>query len=162
MEMQNGERWIQDAVGLSADLEGELFSTIEVRKYKRAQSRPREDRGKCGAPSGGGGYSGGGGRGRSSGDVKLYVGYLSFDTMQELLCSLFEEYGSVSDVFVPIFRDSGKTRGFAFVSMSGRDANKAMQEVNGREFDGRALRVYEAMPKEPREGGGGRGGGAGA
>eukprot|EP00957_Ditylum_brightwellii_P057966 4395192-Ditylum_brightwellii.AAC.1 len=60
---------------------------------------------------------------------------------------------------MPIFRDSGKTRGFAFVSMIGRDADKSMQEVNGREFDGRALRVNEVMPKESMEGGGGRGGG---
>ena len=161
MQIQSGEQWIQDAAGLSADLEGESFGATEVRKYKSTQSRPREDRDERGAPSGGGGYSGGGGGGGSSGDVKLYVGNLSFDTAQESLCLLFEEYGSVSDVFMPIFRDSGKPRGFVFVSMSRRDADKAVQEVNGREFDGRVLRVNEAMPKEPREGGGGRGGGAG-
>ena len=67
---------------------------------------------------------------------------------------LFEQYGSVTDCFMPKDRDSGRVRGFCFVTMPASDAEQACMKLNGHELDGRALRVNEAQPK----GGGGGGG----
>lgn len=71
---------------------------------------------------------------------------------------MFEEYGTVSDCFMPTDRDTGKVRGFCFVTMPSADAEVACAKMNGRELDGRPLRVNEA---QPRGGGGGGGGGRG-
>lgn len=94
--------------------------------------------------------------------VKLYVGNLSFDTNEDAVKTLFEQYGAVDDCFLPTDRDSGKQRGFAFVTMSAPDAENACTQTNGQELDGRPLRVNEAQPKGvagPRGGGYGGGGG---
>lgn len=80
--------------------------------------------------------------------TKLYIGNLPFDTSQDEIYSLFEEYGDVKDCYVPMDRETGQSRGFAFVSLSPEDAQRAIDETDGFEFDGRILRVNEAQPKQ--------------
>jgi cold-inducible RNA-binding protein len=92
-------------------------------------------------------------------EVKLYVGNLSFDTPEESIRSMFAEYGTVSDCFMPTDRDTGKVRGFCFVTMPSTDAEGACNKLNGRELDGRPLRVNEAQPRGGSAGGAPRGGG---
>ena len=77
----------------------------------------------------------------------MYVGNLSFETTEESVRGMFEQYGVVSDCFLPTDRDSGRVRGFAFVTMPSKEAEKACNTVNGMELDGRTLRVNEAQPK---------------
>ena len=101
---------------------------------------------------------GGGGRGLGPGgfgnfnpqgrdEVKLYVGNLSFETTEESVRGMFEQYGAVTDCFLPTDRDTGRVRGFAFVTMPAKEAEVACSKVNGLELDGRTLRVNEAQPK---------------
>ncbi|MCC6681583.1 MAG: RNA-binding protein [Phycisphaeraceae bacterium] len=90
--------------------------------------------------------------------VKIYVGNLSFTTTQDTLEGLFSNYGTVNEVAVVTDRDTGRPRGFAFVTMDDEGAAKAITELNGKEFDGRSLNVNEAKPRESRSGGGGGGG----
>lgn len=104
------------------------------------------------------GETGGGSR-REKEDMKLYVGNLSFDTTSESLKELFEQYGTVSDCFLPTNRETGKPRGFGFVTMPTKEANAAIDAVNGYELDGRTLRVNEARGRYEGGGGGGYGGG---
>ncbi|WP_234044644.1 RNA recognition motif domain-containing protein [Haloferula rosea] len=88
--------------------------------------------------------------------MKMYVGNLSWDSTSEDLKELFSQYGEVSDVYVPTDRDSGRPRGFAFVTMGSKEAMEAaVKGVDGTEFQGRDLRVNEARPREDRGGGGG-------
>ena len=76
---------------------------------------------------------------------KVFVGNLSFDTTREELEALFAPLGEISDVFVPLDRDSGRPRGFAFVTYaSGESATQAIQKLDGVELGGRNLRVNEA------------------
>jgi len=89
--------------------------------------------------------------------MKLYVGNLAYSVNDTTLRSLFEPFGSVESARVISDRDTGSSKGFGFVEMADADAQKAMGALNGREIDGRALRVNEARPQENR-GGGGRGG----
>lgn len=94
----------------------------------------------------------------------MYVGNLSYDATEQDIRSLFEEYGPVSEVFIVMDRESGRPRGFAFVSMETKEGMEAAIEgTNGVEFMGRNLAVNEARPREdrPRGGGGGGGGGRG-
>jgi cold-inducible RNA-binding protein len=94
--------------------------------------------------------------------VKLYVGNLSFQTTQQDLEELFGQSGQVESVSIVTDRDTGQPRGFAFVEMSGNaEAQAAIQALDGREVDGRALKVNEARPKEDRGRRGGFGGGGG-
>ena len=91
--------------------------------------------------------------------MKIYVGNLSYNTMEDALRNLFAEHGEVEEVHVPTDRDSGRPRGFAFVTMPNQnEAQAAIAAVNGKELDDRVLNVNEARPKT---GGGGGGGGAG-
>jgi cold-inducible RNA-binding protein len=90
--------------------------------------------------------------------MKLYVGNLAYSVNDTTLRSLFEPYGNVESARVISDRDTGSSKGFGFVEMADADAQKAMGALNGREVDGRALRVNEARPQENRGGGGGRGG----
>lgn len=97
---------------------------------------------------------------------RLYVGNLSFNTTEDDLVKAFEQDGrSVESARIMIDRDTGRSRGFAFVEMaSDADAQSAIQAMNGVELDGRPLRVNEAQEREQRGGGGGggpRGGGRG-
>lgn len=94
----------------------------------------------------------------------LFVGNLDFSTTENELRSLFEGYGAVDRVSLVTDRDTGRSRGFAFVEMSvNSEAEAAISELDGREWKGRAIKVNEALPKG--EGGGGRnkrpGGGGG-
>ncbi|MGJ3241821.1 MAG: RNA recognition motif domain-containing protein [Opitutales bacterium] len=90
----------------------------------------------------------------------MYVGNLSFDTTKQDLESMFSEHGAVTDVHLPEDRETGRPRGFAFVTMDSKDAMvKAIAAFDGTEVDGRTLKVNEARPREER--GGGSGGGRG-
>jgi RNA recognition motif-containing protein len=92
---------------------------------------------------------------------RLYVGNLAFNTTEESLKSAFSEYGEVSEVKVIVDRETGRSRGFAFVVMStGDQAQTATERMNGAMLDGRALRVNEAEERNSGLGGGNRGGGA--
>ena len=96
--------------------------------------------------------------------MKLYVGNLSFETTENDLQDLFEQHGQVSEVRLMMDRMTGKSRGFAFVTMNDNaQASAAMSALNGKELNGRALTVNEARPREerPRPYGGGGGGGGG-
>lgn len=90
---------------------------------------------------------------------KLYVGNLSYSTTDTSLEQAFSQCGAVESARVITDRDSGRSKGFGFVEMSSdQEAQKAIDALNGREVDGRALNVSEAKPMAPREGGGfGRG-----
>ena len=94
--------------------------------------------------------------------MKLYVGNLSFDTTQETLQQEFGAFGRVDEVAVINDRESGRPRGFAFVTMNNeQEARAAIEGLNNVEVDGRAITVNEARPKTDRGGGGGYGGGRG-
>lgn len=83
---------------------------------------------------------------------KIYVGNLSYQTTEGDLSTLFEEVGQVDSVNVITDRDTGRSKGFAFVEMSAEDADKAIAQLNGKEVNGRALTVNEARPREDRSG----------
>lgn len=87
--------------------------------------------------------------------MKLYVGNMSFSTTQDALETLFATYGEVQEVAVVTDRDTGRSRGFGFVTMDDNGARAAIEALNGNEFEGRTLTVNEAKPREPRTGGGG-------
>src|SRR5215211_2014672 len=94
--------------------------------------------------------------------IKLYVGNLSFQTSSEDLQQLFSQVGTVESANVIEDRETGRSRGFAFVEMSSKEeGNAAIQQFNGHEVGGRALNVNEAKPREDRGGGGGGRGGFG-
>ena len=89
----------------------------------------------------------------------MYVGNLSFESTENDLQDLFEPHGTVNEVHLMMDRMTGKSRGFAFVTMNdGAQANAAMSALNGRELNGRTLTVNEARPREERPFGGGGGG----
>jgi RNA recognition motif-containing protein len=97
----------------------------------------------------------------------LFVGNMSFQTTESELTELFQGFGQVTRVHVAMDRETGRARGFAFVEMpNDEEAAKAIAGLNGKEVGGRALKVNEARPKEPRSGpprssGSGGGGGRG-
>jgi RNA recognition motif-containing protein len=91
--------------------------------------------------------------------TKLYVGNLSFDATEDALRALFAQHGTVDSAKLISDRDTGRPRGFGFVEMPNADASKAMQALNGKEFQGRALRVNEAQATNNRSGGRSGGGG---
>jgi len=87
---------------------------------------------------------------------KLYVGNLSYETTEATLSELFGEIGEVVSVSLITDRMSGRSRGFAFVEMAEQSAVlEAINQLNGREVDGRSLKVNEARPKRDDRGGGG-------
>jgi len=93
---------------------------------------------------------------------KLYVGNLSFNTTDQQLANTFAQYGNVDSAKIIIDRDTNRSKGFAFVEMStDQEAQAAIENLNGVEMDGRALKVNEAKPMEPRDSRGGSGGGFG-
>jgi RNA recognition motif-containing protein len=94
----------------------------------------------------------------------IFVGNLSFNATEEAVRSLFERYGVVNSARIMTDRDTGRSRGFAFVEMQNEsEADQAITALNGYQMDGRALNVNEARPKPDRGfgGGGGRGFGGG-
>lgn len=89
---------------------------------------------------------------------KLYVGNLSFNTTEIAIQDLFSQCGSVSEVMLMQDKFTGRSRGFAFVTMgSDAEAQAAVETFHGKELDGRALTVNEARPREDRPPGGGGG-----
>ncbi len=91
--------------------------------------------------------------------TNIYVGNLAFAATDDDLRSAFEQFGDVSSVNIIMDRETGRSRGFAFVEMSNSDqANEAIENLDGKDIAGRNVRVNEARPREPRGGGGGRGG----
>ena len=93
---------------------------------------------------------------------KLYVGNLAFQTTSRDLQELFAQAGTVESASVIEDRDTGQSKGFAFVEMSTEEeAAAAIDQFNGKELAGRMLKVNEARPRENRGGGGGRGFGGG-
>lgn len=90
---------------------------------------------------------------------KLYVGNLSFRVTSEDLHEYFAAAGAVESANVVFDRETGRSRGFGFVEMASEDdANNAIAQFNGQEYDGRNMVVNEARPREDRGGGGGGGG----
>jgi cold-inducible RNA-binding protein len=80
--------------------------------------------------------------------VKIYVGNLSFSTTEDSLRAKFEEFGQVEEVAIITDRDTGRSRGFGFVTMPSSDeANAAIEALNSVELDGRPLKVNEARPR---------------
>lgn len=81
----------------------------------------------------------------------IYVGNLSFNSTEQGLRGLFEQYGTVLSARIMTDRETGRSRGFGFVEMESADSEAAIQALNGAMFEGRALKVNEAKPREPRE-----------
>jgi RNA recognition motif-containing protein len=93
---------------------------------------------------------------------KLFVGSLSWDTNDEGLRNAFAEYGEIEEAVVISDRDTGRSRGFGFVTFEDDEAaDKAIAALNGTELDGRTIRVDVAQAKERNRGGGGHRGGGG-
>ena len=91
---------------------------------------------------------------------KLYVGNLSYNTTEDGLRNLFSGFGNVASAKIIFDRETGNSKGFGFIEMGSDDeASAAIAGVNGRELDGRQIRVNEAMDKPRRERSGGYGGG---
>lgn len=93
--------------------------------------------------------------------MKLYVGNMSFSTTQDALEGLFSNYGEVQEVAIVNDRETGRPRGFAFVTMDDEGGKAAIEALNGQDFEGRTLNINEARPRENRGGGGGGGYGGG-
>lgn len=90
---------------------------------------------------------------------KIYVGNLSYNLDDQALETLFSEFGTVESARIITDRDSGRSKGFAFVEMSSdQEASNAISKLNGYEHSGRAMNVSEAKPQAPREQRGGGGG----
>jgi len=132
MESEAAQTAIAESVGVT--LQGRDIQVNE--SVPKGQQPPRRGRG------GGGGGSNGNGN-----DTKIYVGNVPFDTAEESVQELFEEYGPIVDFYMPIDRDFGRPRGFAFVTLAKDAAMTAIEELDGYELDGRFLRVNEAQPK---------------
>ena len=95
-------------------------------------------------------------------EAKLYVGNLSFSTTEDTLRTLFAEIGTVTDVALIKDRDTGSSKGFAFITMSSQaEAESAIKKFNGYNLENRELRVNPARPREERGGFGGSRGGDG-
>lgn len=87
--------------------------------------------------------------------MKIYVGNMAYNTSEDTLRNVFAAYGDVEEVAIINDRDTGRPRGFAFVTMGDDDAGReAIEAINGTDLDGRTLVVNEARPRENRGGGG--------
>ena len=97
--------------------------------------------------------------------MKLYVGNLPFSATEDEIRSLFDDFGGAIDLHIPMDRETGRPRGFAFVTLSSREQGEAaIGSLDGSDMGGRSLRISEAQERTPRGGGGGgdrRGGGGG-
>ena len=95
-------------------------------------------------------------------NTKMYVGNLPFSATENELRDLFSQYGAVTDIHLPMDRETGRPRGFAFVTMDTDSAmKKAIDGLNTKDWNGRPLAINEARPREEHAGGGGGGGGGG-
>ncbi|MEO8027989.1 MAG: RNA-binding protein [Bryobacteraceae bacterium] len=94
--------------------------------------------------------------------TNIFVGNLSYGATEDSVRALFEQYGAVERVSIVTDRETGQAKGFGFVEMSGAaEAQRAIDNLNGQELNGRALTINEARPKAERGGYGGGGGGGG-
>lgn len=94
--------------------------------------------------------------------TKLYVGNMSYDTTEEQIRTLFAQAGEIAEIAFIMDRDTGRPKGFGFVTMKTEEAAQdAIKRFNGQTVDNRALTVNEARPREERSGGGGGFGGGG-
>ena len=94
--------------------------------------------------------------------TRLYVGNLSYETEESVVRALFEQVGEVTSCDLVLDRNTSQSRGFAFVEMASKeDADKAVEQLNEHDLEGRRLVVNEARPRESRGGGGGGYGGGG-
>jgi|SRR5215470_5100547 len=93
--------------------------------------------------------------------MRIFVGNLSYRTTEDQLCDLFCQAGEVVSATIVTDRDTGRSRGFAFIEMDRDAAAKAIEQFNGFEIDGRKINVNEARPRPERSGYGGGGGGRG-
>jgi len=83
--------------------------------------------------------------------MNIYVGNLSYEMSEDALREAFAEYGDVASVKILSDRETGRSRGFGFVEMSNQsEGEAAIAQLNGKELDGRTLRINEARPREPR------------
>ncbi len=83
--------------------------------------------------------------------MNIYVGNLSYEMSEDALREAFAEYGDVSSVKILSDRETGRSRGFGFVEMPNQsEGEAAIAQLNGKELDGRTLRINEARPREPR------------
>ena len=87
--------------------------------------------------------------------TKLFIGNLPFSATEQSVRALFEPHGAIESLALINDRETGRPRGFGFIEMSSGDAAKAMQALNGKDFEGRPLKVNEAQAKERSGGGGG-------
>lgn len=93
---------------------------------------------------------------------KIYIGNLSYNVDDQGLTDLFSQYGEVETARIVMDRDSGRSKGFAFVEMSSdSQATEAIEKLNGTDFSGRSINVSEAKPMAPKENRGGSRGGFG-
>jgi len=91
--------------------------------------------------------------------MKLYVGNLPFSANEDEIRSLFDDFGGAIDLHIPMDRETGRPRGFAFVTLSSREQGEAaIGSLDGSDMGGRSLRISEAQERTPRGGGGGGGG----
>ncbi|MEK2689985.1 RNA recognition motif domain-containing protein [Bdellovibrio sp. GT3] len=87
---------------------------------------------------------------------KIYVGNLSYNTDSDLLAETFSAFGTVESANIITDRETGRSKGFAFVEMSSdSEATAAIEKLNGMDLGGRAMNISEAKPQAPRTGGGG-------
>jgi RNA recognition motif-containing protein len=93
--------------------------------------------------------------------MRIFVGNLSYQTTEDQLADLFSEAGPVESATIVTDRETGRSRGFAFVEMDQDAGGKAIERFNGAEFNGRTINVNEARPRAERGFGGGAGGGRG-
>ena len=92
--------------------------------------------------------------------MKLYIGNINYNTTEETLREAFSEYGAIDEVAVIMDRDTGRPRGFAFVTMTNdSEGQKAIEGLNSSQLDGRTIAVNEARPKSNSRGGPRGGGG---
>mgnify|MGYP002628140759 CR=1 FL=1 len=91
--------------------------------------------------------------------MKLFVGNLPFSASELEIREVFEEYGTITDFYLPLDRDTGRPRGFAFVTLDSAEGGaSAIEKLDGSDFAGRPLRINEAEERRPQGGGGGGGG----
>lgn len=92
-------------------------------------------------------------------NTKIYVGNLSYRTGEDQLSQHFAKYGQISSVVIVMDRATNRSKGFGFITFENQNAAQAALEMNGKELDGRTIKVSIAKPPKEREAGGGRSGG---